>query len=130
MNPVEINFALVISALVSITCGVIGKICYDWLANGRRSVSEINNKSVLDSRNESRLIKIGDEVEWLKDVHAKADSDGMPVWYVPRELKELVKESSERAFETNILLKDIKEVLKENGKLMRDVMHEVQNLKK
>jgi len=116
------------SVLAAIGVGVIGKIVYDWLNTKR--VPADSNKSSLDTRNESRLIKIGDEVEWLKDIHAKADADGLPVWYVPRELKELVKESSERAMETNIILKDIKEILKENGILMRDLMREVQSLKK
>ena len=105
------------SIVVAILIGIISKICYDWLRNNRENSHDI------------KIVKMCEEVEWLKEAHSKTDSDGLPVWYVPRELQKIAKENSERAFETNIILKEIKEILRESNVSMREVMREIQTLK-
>lgn len=115
------------AVLIAIAVGVLGKIVYDWLL--AKKPNSCTNESTLDARNESRLIKIGDEIDWLKDVHNKVDADGIPVWYSSRDLKVVVKEMADRGIETNLLLRSILEEIKDNGKLMCDVMREVQSLK-
>lgn len=101
----------VTTVIVAIFVGVISKICYDWLASN-------NNK---DSKNKDL-----DKLTSILEILSKTDSEGMPLIYVSRESQNLAKETAERVFETNIILKDIKGVLKENGAAMRDVMREMQ----
>ena len=115
----------IIGILISLTVGVLAKIVYDWLAANRGKDSE----AVLSERDESRLIKIVDDVEWIKEAHSKTDSDGLPLWYVPRELTKIAKDSNERGLETNLILKDIKMLLKDNSLVMRDLIKEVQSLR-
>ena len=116
MGALEIQ---ILGIIIAIAMGVLSKMCYDWITSGNQK----NNK-------DDKSARMNENLEWLREMHAKTDSDGLPIWYVPRDLQKLAKENADRAFETNMILKDIKEVLKDNCIIMREVMREVQNLKK
>ena len=106
------------SIVIAIAVGVISKICYDWLS-GSRAISKNSDTN--------ELLKT---VNIIKELVTKSDSEGTPLIYNTREAIKLSKEHNDRSIETNFLLKDIKDLLKENGSLMREVMREVQSLTK
>ena len=86
------------STLIAIGVGVVSKIVYDWLRNTNQKPTQIQvlekeDKPVLDERNETRLIKIGDTL-----------------------------------IETNLLLRDIRDSLKEHMALSHEVLKEVRSL--
>jgi len=104
----QIILALIVG-LISFVVGILVK-----------TVSYSFNKSKIHcSFDNIKIDKIERYCEWLKEVHNKTDQDGVPLWYVPRELLLLIKHTSDNMIESNIHLKEIKNVLKENGELLK-----------
>lgn len=106
----EIQFA---GLLIAVGAGVVSKICYDWLANGRNKKSGSIEIAIQD----------------IKDVVTKSDDEGALLIYTPREAIKLAREHNERSIETNFILKEIKELLQTNALELRDLKREIQSLK-
>jgi len=62
--------------------------------------------------NQSELLRsVKDTVEWTKDIHNKFDTDGAPIWYVPRSWSETQKEIVEMLREISNKLQRLDDIL-------------------
>jgi hypothetical protein len=107
--------------------GVVGKIIFDWLKGGRRkrSASETATPAIVQSAVEDLCVKledIEDDVKWLRERHDKTDENGLPMWYVPRDLTRFLIASRERDGQQIELLNHIVSELKEHRNLLWDLL--------
>lgn len=96
---------LILSAIISFSFGIVYK-----------------SVRVGKPEKDSRLDDITNKVNWLKEVHDKRDQNGMPLWYVPRELQQLCFQTSNAMTLVNRNLDDIKEILSHNTRVMEKIL--------
>jgi hypothetical protein len=102
--------------------GLVGKITFDWLATGRKKNGNGVSKNLPCTEALSKIDAMVHDVKWLHDAHDKTDEDGTPLWYIPRSLLVMTRTTAEKAVETNMHLREIRDVLKENGRILVDIM--------
>ena len=94
--------------------GFISKVLFDWIkGNGNGKKKNGNGYWNIPSECRQKLDSIQDEVGWLKEVHNKTDENGMPIWYVPRDLLDSCKKTAESTRETVVLLQENQELLRQ-----------------
>lgn len=91
---------------VGIGGGVAVKVIYDWVRPKKNGDSKMAN-----------------DIKWLKSVHDKCDSDGMPLWYVPRGMTKTLESVKDVTVEQNVTLKEIATVLKGNGDKLQTIIN-------
>lgn len=102
MNENHLGIILLVAVV-----GLFGRIVWDWLKG--RKITEPCMEC-------QKLVKnMAAQTTWLKEMHDKVDTDGMPLWYVPRGWKDDLEKLHVVMIETNVYLKQILETLKSNG---------------
>jgi len=93
----------ILSLVGAAAFGLVSKIIFDWLKNGRKK----NNPN---HKFEKLLERIATDIRWMKDAHAKVDQNGVPLWYVPRDWKKqldkIVKNTSHNSEMLRRILRD------------------------
>jgi hypothetical protein len=110
--------------LLAVCVGVLSKIIYDWLANGRHDNKTTSNGNG-NGHKTATLQKVADDVEFVKSTISKSDEDGSPLVYMPRELVRLVRDNYKLGVETNVLLGQILTEMKLNSELSRKVIEDI-----
>jgi hypothetical protein len=64
------------------------------------------------------LGKLCDDSRWLKDAHNKCDENGVPLWYVPRELISILRSLKEARAEQKNILEKIAGILQTNQEIL------------
>ena len=98
----------ILGGLVALTI----KIVFDWLKKPKSMQNtELMNyiRCPMDRANSIADIK------WLKDVHDKNDNDGMPLWYMPRGLEDIMRKVAEATNKQTVLLEKMIGILTANG---------------
>lgn len=91
------------TTLGAATVALVARIIFDWL-KGR------NDRN---GRVDPALIhKMCADVSWTREIHERFDSDGSPLWYVPRSWKDDLDKLNAATAATNVLLKQILEQLR------------------
>ena len=110
MNGVSLEFQLILlnlGSIISFSFGIVYKTI---------RVNKPDKNNTLD--------EIAKDVEWIKDIHDQRDSNGMPLWYVPRELKQLCNQTASAMILMNHNLSDIKDILSHNTTIMEELLHQ------
>ena len=102
---------------VILTGGVValvGKIVFDWL---KKPKGHNGTKCPIDR---SKVIA---DVAWLKEVHNKCDTDGVPLWYIPRSFEQTMDKLVDNSAAQNVILERISTELKNNGVLLQKALN-------
>ncbi len=133
MDEKHLVVAIIVAAIA-----LIGRIVFDWLKGDKEKREITCPLDRSDAISDIKWLKdryggemaayqeTADNVEWLKDVHDQKDEDGVPKWFVPKSLTKLTRASYEKNIAMVQLLTDIKEILKENQGLLREIKSDKQ----
>jgi hypothetical protein len=101
----------IFTAAVAGGLGFVSKVVFDWVkgkngnGNGLRGV---------DMRDVARTVYSMDEhMRTLMDIQCRTDADGVPMVYMPREYRSIMKEVAHNSRETNWYLKQLVEKLEQ-----------------
>lgn len=101
--------------------GLLGKIVWDWLKNGRGKKVIIKDSGasaeIKATLEEQRLL-----LAQLSSVLGKCDESGTPLCYMPREWKQLLASSVERGGQTNELLRHMTDEIRDQRNLIIDIL--------
>ena len=114
---------ILLGSIVSGASILIGKIIWDFL--NKKSNSKPNysyDKQHPSTECKEMIIKTYHNSEWLKEKHEKTDDNGIPLWYVPRDLVRILSTLNESRIEGNAKLEAIKDVLEINQELLRTMI--------
>jgi hypothetical protein len=104
---VDLEKILVVAVVV-----LVGKIVWDWLKKGKNGRNTINVNPCIECQ---KLVKdMSGQILWLKEIHSKTNSDGIPIWYFPRKFTEDLSKMHNVMIATNAYLEQILQQLKDN----------------
>lgn len=109
----------VVVAVVASVLTLLMKIVFDWLKGRNDNNKDKHSCDIMPAECRATLTHISEAVDWTKEIHDSRDPDGLPLWFVPRELTKLARENSERTLIMNAHLKEIRDILRENQSLLR-----------
>jgi len=104
-------FLAVFSAAVAGGLGFVSKVVFDWIkgkngnGNGQRGV---------DMRDVARTVySMNEHMRTLMEIQCRTDADGVPMVYMPREYRSIMKEVAHNSRKTNWYLKKLVEKLEQ-----------------
>lgn len=119
MTESQLLFAI-FSAVIAGGLGFVSKVVFDWI-KGRNISANGNGQRGVDMRDVARTVYAMDEhMRTLMDIQCRTDADGVPMVYMPREYRSIMKEVAHNSRKTNWYLKKLVEKLEQ---LSRAVEH-------
>ena len=119
MTETQLLFAI-LSATIAGGLGFISKVLFDWI-KGRNIDGNGNDRRGVDMRDVARTVYSMDEhMRTLMDIQCRTDTDGVPMVYMPREYRSIMKEVAHNSRKTNWYLKKLVEKMEQ---LNRAVVH-------
>ena len=112
MTEAQLLFAI-LSATIAGGLGFVSKVLFDWI-KGKSADRNGNGQRMVDMRDIARTVYTMDEhMRTLMDIQCRTDADGVPMVYMPREYRSIMKEVAHNSRKTNWYLKKLVEKLEQ-----------------
>ena len=113
---------LIYAAFIGGIFVLVGRIVWDWLSRKKNGQNNKLTQCLPDKDCKDMIRKTCNNSFWLREVHAKTDDNGVPIWYVPRELISTLRLLHESRNDANVELKNIKVILTDNKNLLQQML--------
>jgi len=117
MTESQLLFAI-FSAAIAGGLGFVSKVVFDWI-KGKNVPANGNGQRGVDIRDVARTVYSMDEhMRTLMDIQCRTDADGVPMVYMPREYRSIMKEVAHNSRKTNWYLKKLVEKLEQLSRVV------------
>ena len=108
----------ILSATIAGGLGFVSKVMFDWIKN-KNTPGNGNGQRGVDMRDVARTVYTMDEhMRTIMDIQCRTDVDGVPMVYMPREYRSIMKEVADNSRKTNWYLKKLVEKLEQLSRVV------------